>query len=57
MRISARQVLSDGTEVPVETHAFMSALRREQHSVATWRRLWQLFLVRFSGALFGHSSA
>jgi lipid-binding SYLF domain-containing protein len=33
--ISARQVLSDGTKVPVETQAFMRALRHEQHAVAT----------------------
>ena len=33
--ISARQVLSDGTKVPVETQAFLRALRHEQHAVAT----------------------
>jgi SH3 domain-containing YSC84-like protein 1 len=33
-RISARQVLSGGTKVPVEATAFMTALKREQHTVA-----------------------
>ena len=32
--ISAREVLRDGTKAPIETQAFMRALRREQHAVA-----------------------
>jgi lipid-binding SYLF domain-containing protein len=33
--ISARQVLSHGTNTPVETDAFITALRRERHAVAS----------------------
>ena len=35
--ISARQVLDDSTKAPVETSAFMTALRREQHSAVAER--------------------